>query len=147
MQWEPLRVWVARTGFLRGGVPWWNYSTAHGFDQANRPMWDLFAGPDPLCKLPLPSHRPPYIEEARYEACKGDRRGQPKGCCLCPSVAETLDTAHGERGFATTGTLRRLDVVAEQAGLPPAALWRSVDEVVTRYLLQQQRDWLAEARP
>ena len=90
MQWEPLRVWTSRTGFLRGGVPWWNYTTANGFDQANRPMWDLFAGPDPKCELPLPAHRPPYIEPDRYEACKGGRRGQPKGCCLCANPSTSL---------------------------------------------------------
>ena len=30
---------------------------------------------------------------------------QPAGCCLCLTVADTLDLSHGEKGFATTGTL------------------------------------------
>ncbi len=42
-------------------------------------------------------------------------------------------------GFATSGTLRKLEHIARDAGFAPGALWRSVDEATTRYLMQQQR--------
>jgi len=126
---------------------WWNYSSDNGFSAANRPMWDIAWGPDPKC-APLPSHRAPWVSEERFKRCqtRGRSTAQPAGCCLCLTVADTLDLSHGEKGFATTGTLRKLENIARDAGLEPAQVWRSLDDAMTRYLIEQQRDFAAEAR-
>ena len=55
-----------------------------------------------------------------------------------------MDFEHGERGFATSGTLRKLEHIAREAGFTPGELWRSVDDVTTRYLMQQQRAFTEE---
>lgn len=128
-QWQPLRLWVSRHGFMRGGSPWWNYSTAAGLGASNRLMWELSAAPDPSCD-PLPNVGTPWLSSERYDKCKGKahpsranprakdpKNAQPAGCCICQTVGDTIDTEHGERGFATTGTLRKLRHIAAQNGL------------------------------
>ena len=53
-------------------------------------------------------------------------------------MADTIDVLHGERGFATGGTLLRLEHVARAAGLEPAKLRRSFDEAALRFIVKQQ---------
>ena len=149
IQWQPLRLWISGHGFVRSGSPWWNYTTSSTLNESNRLMWELSAAPDPSC-APLPGHLPPWVSSARYQQCKGSikDRGkdrQPPGCCLCQTVGDVLDIDHGERGFATTGTLRKLEHIARASGIAPSTLRRNADEVMTRYIMMQQREWIAEA--
>jgi len=150
VQWGPLRVWVSRHGFSRGGSPWWNYTADEGFHASNRRMWDTLLGPNPQCDADLPEHRPPFISEERFAQCRPRKEGkgsaaQPAGCCLCLSVSDVVDEAHSEAGFATGGTLLRLEHVARAAGLSPQRLRVSIDGAITRYLVMQQREFLVEA--
>mmetsp|Transcript_40329 Transcript_40329/g.106853 ORF Transcript_40329/g.106853 Transcript_40329/m.106853 type:complete len:626 (+) Transcript_40329:35-1912(+) len=154
VQWQPLRVWVSGHGFARGGSPWWNYSSAARLNESNRLMWELSAAPDPSCAAKLPRTRAPWVTPERFEACSGRSRSNRGGhrkerdetaCCICMTVADAIDAGHGERGFATTGTLRRIEQIARQNGLAPSALWQNADEAIVRYLMMQQRAFVAEA--
>jgi len=62
------------------------------------------------------------------------------------TVADVIDLEHDEMGFATSGTLRRLDQVAAAAGLDVRRVWQSVDEALTRQLMAEQRQYQAEAK-
>ena len=152
VQWQPLRVWISGHGFARSGSPWWNYSTATTLDESNRAMWELSFAPDPACLSALPRPRPPWLSAERYEACKAGREGRRKGetmpaegCCICLQVADRLDTEHSERGFATTGTLRKVEQIARQNGIAPGVLWRNADDAIVRFLMMQQRAFAQEA--
>ena len=146
VQWSPLRVWVSKHGFTRAGTPWHNYSAANGFREENMLMWELSGAPDPSCAA-LPNQRPPWVSPERFAECSkpgAARNKQPAGCCICQTAGDTVDFEHGERGFATSGTLRKLEHIARDAGFTPGELWRSVDDVTSRYLMQQQRAFFEE---
>ena len=64
--------------------------------------------------------------------------------CRCLFVAENVDAAHDEAGFATAGTHRRLEHAAEAMGLDPRALWRSADDALTRQLAAEQSRFQSE---
>tara|TARA_B110001452_G_scaffold103513_1_gene85912 strand:- start:297 stop:3341 length:3045 start_codon:yes stop_codon:yes gene_type:complete len=150
VQWEPLRVWISSHGLIRGGSPWKNYTSNLPLDQKSRLLWELSAALDPRCD-PLPRERVPWVDPARFSQCaatvtdkkKGSR--QPDGCCVCQTVADTLDLEHDQRGFATTGSLRKMDHIATDHGIDPRVLRRSMDEAITRYLVMMQKYYQAEA--
>ena len=149
VQWQPLRVWVAGHGFVRSGSPWWNYSSTTNLDESNRLMWELSAAPDPSCR-PLPRERAPWVSAVRYDQCKkskasAKRESQPDGCCICQTVGDTLDIENGEEGFATSGTLLKVEQIARANGVHPHKLWRNADEAMNRYLIMQQRAWVKAA--
>jgi len=157
IQWQPLRVWVSRHGFSRSGSPWFNYSTENGFAHVGpeKLMWELSAAPNPECSvLPTRGERPPWLSETRYKHCRKSRKkktdagfvtASPPDCCICMSIADILDEEHSERGFSTGGTLLKVEHVARQNGLREEDLWRSADAAIVRYVMQQQRAFIAEA--
>lgn len=89
------------------------------------------------------------MEASRFAACsepRGDKeQKQPKGCCVCQTVADTVDLEHDQRGFATGGTLRKVDHIALDYGIAPSVLKRSMDETITRYLMMQQKYYQRQA--
>ena len=149
VQWEPLRVWISSHGLIRGGSPWKNYTSALKLDSTSRLLWELSAALDPRCD-PLPAEKPPWVDPARFATCakpRADKEAkQPDGCCVCQTVADTLDLEHDQAGFATTGTLRKMDHIARSHNIEPRVLKRSMDETITRYLMMMQRSY-QEASP
>eukprot|EP00908_Phaeocystis_cordata_P002863 Transcript_13107.p1 GENE.Transcript_13107~~Transcript_13107.p1 ORF type:complete len:1268 (-),score=81.37 Transcript_13107:143-3946(-) len=146
VQWEPLRVWVSSHGLIRGGSPWKNYTSTLPLNKASRLLWELSAALDPRCD-PLPTERPPWVNPARFAKCSklSHKEQQPSGCCICQTVADTLDLEHDQRGFATTGTLRKMDHIATDNGLDPALLKKSMDDAITRYLIMQQEKYRTDS--
>jgi len=96
----------------------------------------------------------PRVSEERYRTCKGAAREggrkamhehQAPGCCICLTAADEIDTEHSERGFATGGTLLKVEEIARQNGIAPGVLWSNADEAIVRYLMMQQRAFVADA--
>ena len=151
VQWEPLRIWTSRYGFFRGGTPWFNYSagTDTEFTAANGAMWNVNRGVEARCEAVPPRVAPPWIAPEAYAECVRKRarsaRSPSSECCVCMTVADVFDVEHDERGFATSGTLRRLDHVAEAAGLDPKRVWQNVDEALIREMIAEQRYYQSEA--
>ena len=143
VQWEPLRIWTSRYGFFRGGTPWLNYSGQVDFGAANGAMWNINRGVEAKCEAKPPDKPPPWRDAASYAKCRGKHA---KGCCVCMTVADVIDHEHDEMGFATSGTLRRLEHVAAAAGLDKRRLWQNVDEVLTRQFIAEQRRFQAESK-
>ena len=73
-------------------------------------MWELSGAPDPSCAALTSQRPPPWVSPERFAECSkpnpAARNRQPAGCCLCQTAGDTVDFEHGERGFATSGTLR-----------------------------------------
>ena len=126
VQWEPLRVWVSRHGFTRSGSPTHNYSTSIAFTHANRHMWNINPAVDAVCENAR--------EKAHIRACD------------CAMTGDTIDSAHGEAGFSTTGTHKTVAHIARRAGLAPSAIFRNVDDTVTRSLIADQEYFQAQLR-
>lgn len=158
VQWEPLRIWTSRYGFFRGGSPWFNYSagTETEFTAANGAMWNINRGVEARCETVPPRNPPPWIKPEAYVDCVGGRAGGNKrlrtarpsaasACCICLTVADVFDMENDERGFATSGTLRRLDHVAKDAGLDPKLVWQNVDEALIREMIAEQRAYQRES--
>ena len=61
------------------------------------------------------------------------------------SVADVVDSDHDEQGFATGGTLRRLEHAAASAGVDTSQLWRSVDDVLLREMATEQKNFQRNA--
>ena len=152
VQWEPLRIWTSRYGFFRGGSPWFNYSASVDteFTAANGAMWNVNRGVEARCETTPPRQGPPWIDEAKYSSCSkqvGKRRSSGSAsCCLCMTVADVFDQEHDERGFATSGTLRRLDHVASAAGLDPRRVWQNVDDALIREMIAEQRAFQKQSK-
>ena len=149
VQWEPLRIWTSRYGFFRGGTPWLNYSSQVEFNEHNSAMWNINRGVEAKCEGSPPNRPPPWRNAAAYNDCKARSGLPPKSngsCCICLTVADVFDTEHDEMGFATSGTLRRLDHVATAAGLQPRRLWQGVDEALIREFIVEQRRYQEEAK-
>ena len=144
VQWEPLRIWTSRHGFLRGGTPWMNYSVEAPFTTANGPMWNINRAVEAKCERVPPSMRAPWHDDEYRRRCT-TKEGVAQ-CCVCLTVADVFDTEHDERGFATSGTLRRLDHVAKAAGLDPRRVWQNVDEALIRQFIAEQRAYQNEAK-
>ena len=151
VQWEPLRIWTSRYGFFRGGTPWFNYSASVDFDARNGAMWNINRGVEAKCESTPPKTPPAWRDAVSYESARTCGAGvqqhvirDPK-CCICLTVADVFDIDHDERGFATSGTLRRLDHVVERAGLQPKRVWQSVDEALIREFIVEQRRFQREA--
>ena len=140
VQWEPLRVWSSRYGFFRGGSPYLNYSRDAGFTAATKPSWDIGRAVESKCEHGRLPAKPAWATAEEWARCSA--RGA--GCCKCLFVAENVDAAHDEAGFATAGTLRRLEHAAVAAGLDPRALWRSADDALTRQLAAEQARFQSE---
>jgi len=150
VQWEPLRIWTSRYGFFRGGSPWFNYSASVSteFTAANGAMWNINRGVEARCESSPPREGPPWIDAAAYSHCQSKPRkaaGSRPSCCVCMTVADVFDLENDERGFATTGTLRRLDHVAAAAGLDPRRVWQNVDEALIREMVAEQRAYQKES--
>ena len=147
VQWEPLRIWTSRYGFFRGGSPWFNYSSAVDFTDKNGAMWNINRGVEARCEASLPAKHPPWRDASWYEQCKARHRTTSKAgkCCVCLTVADVFDIEHDEKGFATSGTLRKLDHVASDAGLEPRRVWQSVDEALIREFIAEQRYYQKQA--
>ena len=141
---EPLRVWTSRYGFFRGGTPWINYSASVDFNAANGPMWNVNRGVEAKCETTPPSKPSPWRDAASYNKCRA--KATKKECCVCLTVADIIDLEDDERGFSTSGTLRRLDHVAAANGLNPRRVWQSVDEALIRNFVQEQRMYQAKAK-
>jgi hypothetical protein len=146
VQWEPLRIWTSRYGFFRGGTPWMNYSAKVAFDASNGAMWNVNRGVEAKCEPVPPANPPPWRDEASYSKCKNKRGGKAKpDCCICLTVADVFDIEHDEQGFATSGTLRRLEHVAVEAGFDARRVWQSVDEALIREFIAEQHAYQREA--
>ena len=146
VQWEPLRIWTSRYGFFRGGTPWMNYSAQDDFGSANGPMWNVNRGVEAKCEDSPPGNPPPWRDPATYGACRGRGARASRKCCVCMTVADVIDHEHDEKGFATSGTLRRLDHVAAAAGLDVRRVWQSADEALIRQFVAEQRRFQAESK-
>lgn len=101
VQFDPLRVWVSRHGFTRCGTPTLNYSTAVSLNNSNLQMWNINSGVDGVCSAAVRRLR-------RYSKHLSSKP------CDCMMMGDTLDTAHGEAGFSTTGTFATIDHVARR---------------------------------
>ena len=134
VQWEPLRIWVSHYGFVRGGTPWHNYSAdvSNTFSTSNASIWAPNHGMATCAPKP-PRDPPPWVERSVYaEQLKAKS-------CVCQTVSDVIDQQHDEVGFASSGTLRRLDHAASSAGIAPESVWRGIDEVLTREMIIEQR--------
>ena len=89
--------------------------------------------------MTTPAKPPPWRDAGQYGQCK------KKQCCVCMTVADVNDLDNDEMGFATSGTLRRLEHVAAAAGFEPRRIWQNVDEALTRQFIAEQRRFQAEA--
>ena len=150
VQWEPLRIWTSRYGFFRGGTPWMNYSGSVEFGKENGAMWNVNRGVEAKCEPSLPTQPPPWGNADSYRKCKGRKatlmERAAQGCCVCQTVADVIDMEHDEKGFATSGTLRRLDHVISAAGLDVRRVWQNVDEALIKQFIAEQRRFQAEAK-
>ena len=144
VQWEPLRIWTSRYGFFRGGTPWLNYSMDADFKQANINMWNVNKGVEAKCQTSPPANPPPWRDADSYRKCK--QKQWKTQCCICLTVADVFDIENDEAGFATGGTLKRLEQVATAAGLDPRRVWQSAEEAIIRSLMAEQRSYQREAQ-
>ena len=98
VQWEPLRVWSSRYGFFRGGSPYLNYSRDARFTAATKPSGHW-------ARRRVEVRARPAAGQARVGDGGGWARCSARGagCCKCLFVAENVDAAHDEAGFATAG--------------------------------------------
>tara|TARA_B100000795_G_scaffold208726_1_gene162205 strand:+ start:1447 stop:2619 length:1173 start_codon:yes stop_codon:yes gene_type:complete len=145
---------VSRYGFVRGGSPWLNYSVDGdvSLNSSNDHMWKSNHGNFAGCEKSLPQQPPPWADAAKWAACRAvlARGGGPKkraktDCCYCKSIADVVDSDHDEQGFATGGTLRRLEHVAASAGVDTRQLWQSVDDVLLREMATEQKHFQRNA--
>ena len=97
-------------------------------DNSNLYMWNINSGVDGVC---------PFFK--RSKSAKTNKR------CMCVMMGDTLDTAHGEAGFSTTGTFATIDHVARRVGLAPSMIWRNVDDTLVRSLMADQENFLKGA--
>ena len=132
VQFDPLRVWVSRHGFTRCGTPALNYSTAVSLDNSNLQMWNINSGVDGVCSAAVRRLR-------RYSKHLSSKP------CDCVMMGDTLDTAHGEAGFSTTGTFATIDHVARRARLAPSTIWKNVDDTLVRSFMADQENFLTGA--
>jgi len=111
-------------------------------------MWKSNHGNFAACEKSLPPQPPPWADAAKWAACGAvlARGGRPTNdCCFCKSVAGVVDLEHDEQGFATGGTLRRLEHVAASAGVDAWQLWQSVDDVLLREMATEQKHFQRDA--
>lgn len=159
VQWEPLRVWTSRYGFLRAGTPWFNYSSEGVGDPTKGGMWNIHRLTREPCLSKVPTDPPPWLADAEflpwYRSCqKASRHGGDANlpsaakstCCVCQAVSDVMDSNHEESGFSTTGTLRKLEQVATAAGLDPRQLVHNLDGTLIRQMVADQRNFQAQAR-
>ena len=127
VQWEPLRVWVSRHGATLSGTPFANYTGRMEDWGMKERSWKSFIWKvnqaQPACGA---------------QAVSSAARKTVHERCNCSMIGQTVDDAHGERGFSTVGTHLTLDNVARGNGLKPSALWQSVDEALTGYFVAEQ---------
>ena len=135
---------------MRGGSPWLNYSVDGdaSLNSSNDHMWKSNHGNFAGCEKSLPPQPPPWADAAKWAACRAvlARGGRPnQDCCFCKSVADVVDSDHDEQGFATGGTLRRLEHAAASAGVDTSQLWQSVDDVLLREMATEQKNFQRNA--
>ena len=135
---------------MRGGSPWLNYSVDGdaSLNSSNDHMWKSNHGNFAGCEKSLPPQPPPWADAAKWAACRAvlARGGRPnQDCCFCKSVADVVDSDHDEQGFATGGTLRRLEHAPASAGVDTSQLWQSVDDVLLREMATEQKNFQRNA--